>query len=94
MKPTFWRVHQTKTQINLPTRTVWSDSSLSAWRNFASLTIFIAPSEDSDQTARSRILIWIFAGRPCTKVCFRIFRLKWIINMGWLTKEVVFFSFF
>ena len=38
---------------------VWSESSLSAWRIFASLAIQNAPSEDSDQTARMRSLIWI-----------------------------------
>ena len=42
-------------------RAAWSESSLSAWRNFASLAIQNAPSEDSDQTARMRSLIWIFA---------------------------------
>ena len=38
-------------------------SSLSAWSNFASLTVQNAPSEDSDETVRMLKLIWIFAGR-------------------------------
>ena len=49
------------TQISLRLRPVWSESSLSAWRNLASLAIQNAPSEDSDQTARRIIFtfgIW------------------------------------
>ena len=38
------------------------ESSLSTWRNFASLAMQNVPSEDFDQTARVRSLIWIFAG--------------------------------
>ena len=53
----------TKTQISLRIRAVWSESSLSAWRNFAFFAIQNALSEDSDQTARMRRLIWIFAAR-------------------------------
>ena len=33
-KRTFWHVRRTKTQISLRMRAVWSESSLSAWRNF------------------------------------------------------------
>ena len=33
------------------------------WRNFVSLALQSALSEDSDQTARMRSLIWIFTGR-------------------------------
>ena len=45
-------------------------------KKFASLTIQNALSEDSDQTARMRSLIWIFAGRPCPKVRFLTLSLK------------------
>ena len=38
-------------------------SSLSAWRNFTSLTIHIAPRKVSDQAARMRRLIRLFPGR-------------------------------
>ena len=69
-KRTFSHERPTKTQISLRIRTVWSEPSLSAWRNFASLAIQNAASEDSDQTARKRRLIWNFAGRPCPKVGF------------------------
>ena len=57
---TFWHMHPTKTQISLHIWAVWSDSSLSAWRNFASLTIQIASSEDFDQTVQKSRVIWIF----------------------------------
>ena len=69
-KRAFWHVRRTKTQISLRICAVRSESSLSAWRNLASLAIQNAPSEDSDQTARMRRLIWIFAGRTCPVVRF------------------------
>ena len=43
----------TKTQISLRIRAVWSNSSLSAWRNFASLASQNVPGEGSDQTAQA-----------------------------------------
>ena len=39
------------------------------------LCIQNAPNKDSDQTARMRRLIWIFAGRRCPKVTFLSMRL-------------------
>ena len=59
-------------QIRLRIR---SETSVSAWRNFASFACQKAPSEDSDQTARMCRLIWIFAGRTYLKVRFLTFRL-------------------
>ena len=60
-----------KTQISLCIRPVWSESSFSAWRNFAPLTFRQnPPSEDFDQTARMCRLIWFVAGRSCPKVRF------------------------
>ena len=47
-KRTFWQVRPKSTQIRLCIRIVLSESSFSAWRNFASLAIQNAPSEDSD----------------------------------------------
>ena len=44
-----------------------SQSLLSLWRTVAYLAIQNAPSEDSDQTARMRRLIRIFAGCACPK---------------------------
>ena len=52
-----------KTQISLGIRPVWSESSLSAWRNLGSLATHWAHSEDSDQTGRMPRQIWVFAGR-------------------------------
>ena len=56
-------VRPTKTQISLGIRPVWSESSLSAWRNLGSLATHWSHSEDSDQSWRTPRLIWVFAGR-------------------------------
>ena len=74
---------KTKTQISLRIRAVWLESSLAAWRNFASLTIQNEPSKDSGQTARMRTLIWLFAGRTCTKVRFLTLWLISVCNYKW-----------
>ena len=49
-KPTFWYLRHVKTQISLRIRVVWSESSLSAWRNFASLAIQNALSDHCANT--------------------------------------------
>ena len=59
-------VRPAKTQISLGIRPVWSESSLSAWRNLGSLATHWAHSENSDQTGRMPWLIWVFAGRTAT----------------------------
>ena len=59
-------VRPAKTQISLGIRPVWSESSLSAWRNLEPLAIHWAHSEDSDQTGRMPRLLWVFAGRTVT----------------------------
>ena len=53
---------QQRLRINLDIHPVWSESSLSAWRNLGSLATHWAHSEDSDQTGRMPRLIWVFAG--------------------------------
>ena len=45
-KPTKWHVHPVKTQISLAISPVWSESSLSAWRNLGSLNTHWVHSED------------------------------------------------
>ena len=60
-KPANWPVRPAKTQISLDIRPVWSESSLSTWRNLGSLATHWAHSEDSDQTGRMPRLIWGFA---------------------------------
>ena len=83
-KRTFRHVRPTNTQISLRIRAVWSESSWSAWRNVTALSIQNAPSGDSDQTARRRRLIWIFAGRTCPKVRFLTLRAhieKWVLEL-------------
>ena len=52
-------VRPAKAKISLG---IWSESSLSAWRKFGSLATDWAHSEDSDQTERMPMLIWVFAG--------------------------------
>ena len=74
-KYTFWHMLSSKPQISLRIGTFWLESSLSAWIHFASLAIQNAHSEDSDQTARMRSLIWTFAERSDPKVLFVTFRL-------------------
>ena len=56
-------VRPAKTQISLSIRPVWSDSSLSAWKKFGSLSTHWAHRENSDHTGRMPRLIWVFAGR-------------------------------
>ena len=59
-------VRPVKTQISLGIRPVWSESSLSAWRNLRSLATHSAHSVDSDQTGRMPRLIWVITGRTLT----------------------------
>ena len=56
-------VRPAKTQISLGICPVWSESSLSAWRNLGSLATQWAHSEDSDQTGWMPRLTWVIAGR-------------------------------
>ena len=46
-------VRPAKTKISLGIRPVWSESSLSAWRNLGSLATHWAHNEDYDQSSRS-----------------------------------------
>ena len=65
-----------KTQISLGMRPVWSESSLSAWRDIGSLATHWAHCEDSDQTGRMPRLIWVFAGRT-------------VIFIGFITRRLI-----
>ena len=55
-------VRPAKTRIRLGIRPVWSEFSLSAWRNIESLATHWEHSKDSDQTGRMPRLICVFAG--------------------------------
>ena len=79
-KSTFCIIPQQRRKISLHSCTVWSESSLPSWRNLASLAFQTAPKEDSDQTARMRRLIWIFAGYRCLKVRLLTLRLSCIFR--------------
>ena len=77
-------VRPAKTQISLGTCPVWSESSLSAWRNLGSLTTHWAQSKDSGHTGWMPRLIWVFAGRTLILLvlscrgsfCFLFYRQK------------------
>ena len=76
-KATKWHMRPAKTQISLGVHPVWSESSLSAWRNHGSLATHLVHSEDSDQTELMPRLIWVFAGRTGHFVCFIMLLLIW-----------------
>ena len=61
-KPKKWYVCLAKTQISLGIRPVWSESSLSTWRNIRPLTTYWVHSKDSDETWWMTRFIWVFAG--------------------------------
>ena len=65
-----------KTQISLGICPVWSESSLSAWRNRGSIATHWVHSEDSNQTGRMLRLIWALAGCTCHFVSFVM---RWLI---------------
>ena len=69
------------TQISLGIRPVWSESSLSAWRNLGSLATHWAHGKDSDQTGRMPRLIWVFAGRTAILLVLSC--------RGWIIKTIV-----
>ena len=84
-KHTFRHMRPTKIQISLRIRTVCAEYSLSSRRNFAYLAIQGTPCEVSDQTARMRRLIWIFARRKCPKARFLTLWLKSMWStIGWI----------
>ena len=89
IKPTIWHVRPAKTQISLGICPVWSESSLSAWRNIKSLATHWAHSKDSDQTGRMPRLIRVFAGRTlvillvlsCCSSCVKKLRTCFITSL-------------
>ena len=70
-------VRPAKTQISLGILPVWSESSLSTWRNLGFLAAHWVHSEDSDQAGWMSRLIWVFAGRTGQFVGFVMMRLIW-----------------
>ena len=71
-KRTFGHLRPAKIQIRLRIRAVWSESSVGAFWIANDSTFLYAGSEDSDRTARMRMLIWVFYRRTCQKVRFYI----------------------
>ena len=82
-KPTKWHVRPAKTQISLGIRSDWSESSLSAYRNYGSLAIHRAHNEDFDQTGWMPRLIWVFGGRTSNFVRLVMQRIKSIWVTSW-----------
>ena len=56
-KPTKWHMRPGKSQISLGIRPVWSESSLSAWRNLGSLATHWVHSEDWSDWADAESLL-------------------------------------
>ena len=80
-----------KTQISLGIRSVWLESSMSAWRKLGSLAIHWAHSEDSDQNGWMPRLIWVFAGRTLILLvlsCRGSACLVFCLIQSWLSKHV------
>ena len=69
-KCTFGHVRSPKTQISLRIRTVWLESSLSAWWNIGSLAFQSVRSEYTAQTEQMCSLIWIVTECTYQKVPF------------------------
>ena len=76
-------VRPAKTQLSLGIHPVWSESSLSAWRNLGSLATGWAYSKDSDQTGRMPRLIWVFAG--CTVI---LLVLSWDVSYVYVCRLI------
>ena len=81
-KPTKWPVYPAKTWISLGIRPVWSESSLTAWRNLGPLTTNKAHSEGSNLTGQMLRLIWVLAGHISQLVGFVML----LLNYGWPRK--------
>ena len=89
-KPTIWDVRPAKIPISLGILPVWSESSLSPWRNIKSLATHWAHSEDSDQTGHPPSLIRVFAGRTlvillvlsCCGSCVKKLKTCFITSLG------------
>ena len=71
------QVHPTKTQITMRMRTVCSDTSLCVPWLVKDQRHICAASEDSDQTERMCIPIFVFALRTCNTVGFPLSRSIW-----------------
>ena len=64
-KSTLGYAHPTNIQISLCIRAVWSESSLCVFWIAKDAKLLHGVNKISDQTARMRRLIWVFAGHKC-----------------------------
>ena len=74
-------MHPAKIQISLRIRAVWSEFSLCAVSKAKDTKFLHADNADSDQTARTRRLIWVFVRRTCKKGRFLNLRLQMILGV-------------
>ena len=79
-KPTTRPMWPAKTQISLYIHSVWKGFSLVSLWIAKRLLKVQAISEDTDQTARMRRLVWVFAGGTSVIVCFVVLRLTSIFD--------------
>ena len=93
-KPTKWVGAQRRIKISQGIHSVWSESSLSAWRKLGSLATHWVDSKDSDQTWWMPRLIGIFTG--CTLIllvlswcgsCVSMCQFIFAINVIYLQKR-------
>ena len=75
-KRTIGHVRAAKIQISLCNQTVLSQSSIGAFWTDKETACIHANTEDSNQTARMRRLIWFFDGHTSQKVRFLTLRLE------------------
>ena len=68
-KPTKWHVHQAKTLNSLGIRSVWSDSSLSAWSTLGSLVTHWLHSEDWSDWADAQADLSSLGAQTILLVC-------------------------
>ena len=80
-KRTFCHIRQTKIQISLRIRAVWSKSSLRAFWIAKAVKFLHADNEGFEQTAWIRRLIWVFVRRTCQKIRFSHVAVQRTVNM-------------
>ena len=70
---------------NVVVRPVWSETSLSAWRNLGSLATQWAHSEDSDQTGRTSCFISVFNLDTLSLFVRFLFVFKFLFVLFWIS---------
>ena len=71
-KPTKWYVRPAKTRVSLGIHPVWSESSLSTWRNIRFFATHWVHIDDSDQTGRMQVILLVLSCSSSFIVYFRL----------------------